>query len=69
MPLHPGTDITKAQSMLLIVSLMHRHNLTDEALKDLLSILNLLHPHMFPTSKYKFYKAFNVEESEVKRLH
>ena len=66
MPEHPGTDITKAQSMLMIVSFMMRHNLTDEALKDLLSILDLLFPSMFPTSKYKFYKAFGVEECEVR---
>lgn len=68
MPIHPGSNITKAQSMLLLVSFMQRHNLTDEALKDLLSILDLLLPSVFPISKYKFYKAFDVEESEVKSL-
>ena len=54
------------QSMLMIVSFMLRHNITDEALKDLLSILDLLFPNMFPTSKYKFYKAFDVEECEIR---
>ena len=56
-----------AQSMLLLVAFLLRHSLTDSALTDLLEMLNLFLPSAFPPSKYKFYKAIQVEDAEVKQ--
>ena len=64
-PIYPGATVTSAQSMLLLVAFLLRHNLTDSSLTDLLEILNLFLPNVFPPSKYKFYKAIQVEDSEV----
>ena len=43
-----------------------KHNMTDAALVDPLDILNLLLPNTFPSSKYKFYKALQLDDSQVR---
>ena len=53
----------------MIVSFLIRHNLADETLKDLLSILNLFLPNAFPTTKYKFYKAIDIRYYNNKHFH
>ena len=65
-PVLPGMTVTKNQSLLLILSYMLRHKLTDAALCDLLLLLNTFFPGVAPTSKYLFYKAFNMEDFEVR---
>ena len=64
-PIYPDADITKAQSLLLILSFLLKHHLSDEVLKDLLGILNVLLPETFPKTKYMFYKAFRTGSSQV----
>lgn len=64
-PVYPGAAITKNQSLLLILSYILRHKLTDVALNDLLLLLNTLFPGIAPTSKYRFYKAFRMDNTEV----
>ncbi|XP_046841889.1 uncharacterized protein LOC124436007 [Xenia sp. Carnegie-2017] len=63
--IYPGALITKSQSVLLLVAFLLKNNLTDAALTDLLDILSLILPSTFPSSKYKFYKAIQVEESQA----
>ena len=62
-PIYPGSNVTKTQSLLIILCFLLRHKLTDVALGDLLLMLNVLLP--IPSSKYKFYKSFKLEQSEV----
>ncbi|XP_013408842.1 uncharacterized protein LOC106172604 isoform X3 [Lingula anatina] len=64
-PLYTGATLSKAQGLLLIVAFILRHNLTDAALNDMLSILGVLLPNAFPATKYKFYKAFCNGETQV----
>ena len=62
-PIYPGSNITKTQSLLLILCFLLRHKLTDVALGDLLLMLNVLVPDTIPGSK--FYKSFKLEQLEV----
>ena len=64
-PIHPGSNVTKTQSLLLILCFLLRHKLTDVALGDLLLMLNVILPDTIPGSKYKFYNSFKLEQSEV----
>lgn len=52
----------------MLVAFLLRHNLTDAALIDLLDMLNLFLPSAFPSSKYKFYKAIQIEDSKVRGI-
>ncbi|XP_034049086.1 uncharacterized protein LOC117530302 isoform X2 [Thalassophryne amazonica] len=61
LPIYPDAPITKSQSLLLIVSYVLRHGLSDSALDDLLSLMNIHCPNSVPTSKYLLYKS--VEDS------
>lgn len=45
---------------------MVRHGLTKEALKDLLLLLNVLLPGSVPVTEYKFFKAFETGNFQVK---
>ena len=57
--------MTRAQIILLLVAFLLKHNLTDAALVDLLGILNVVLPNVFPPSKYKFYKCLQVEDCQA----
>ncbi|XP_034025419.1 uncharacterized protein LOC117509911 [Thalassophryne amazonica] len=61
LPIYPDAPITKSQSLLLIVSYVLRDGLSDSALDDLLSLMNIHCPNSVPTSKYLLYKS--VEDS------
>ena len=54
------------QGLLLLLSCMLRHQLTDVALTDLLLLLNTFFPATFPKTKYMFYKALKMENAEVR---
>ena len=47
---------------------MVRHSLTKEALTDLLLLLNVLLPHAIPATQYKFFKAIETGNVQVKML-
>lgn len=64
-PLYPGGNVTKAESIVLILSFVLRHKLTDVALGDLLSLLNTFFPNVIPATKHKFYKLVKFKQSEV----
>ncbi|XP_028418236.1 uncharacterized protein LOC114543472 [Dendronephthya gigantea] len=64
-PLYAGASVTTKQCLLLILSYMVRHSLTKEALADLLLLLNVLLPHVIPTTLYKFFKAVGAGNIET----
>jgi hypothetical protein len=48
-----------------VMSFVLRHGLSDEALDNLLSLLNLHSPDSVPKSKYLLYKCFGNPQFEV----
>ncbi|XP_077258856.1 uncharacterized protein LOC143895532 isoform X2 [Temnothorax americanus] len=60
-PLYAGASITVAQSMLLILSLVLKHNLTGTAIADIITVINLhcLNEAFQKNSLYKFKKYFS----------
>lgn len=62
MPIYEGTDLTQNQSLLLLMSFVLKYQLTDHALSDLLSIMNLHLPNVIPETKYLFYKKFQHQK-------
>ncbi len=56
-----GADLTSNQSLLLMMSFILKHQLTDDAVNDFLTIMNLHLPNVVPESKYLFYKKFNYQ--------
>ena len=56
--MYPGAPITKAQSLLLLMAYVLRHNLTAVALDHLLQIFNEHFPSLMPTSSYLFHKVY-----------
>lgn len=58
--LYPGSLLTQTSSSLLIKQYSVRHNLTQEALADLLRLLHLHcpSPNLLPASLYSFQKQF-----------
>ena len=64
-PIYPGSNVTTAQCLLLVLTFYIRHHLTNEALDDLLSLLNVILPNSVPNTKYKFFKEFNLHVGTV----
>lgn len=64
--LYTGAPLTVHAALLLIMAFVIRHNLTNAALTDLLTLLNMLllqpnkMPNKMPKSAYKFYKYLNL---------
>ena len=60
-PLYPGATITVKITMILILAFVTRHKLTNEAISDLLYLLNILCPKSTKccSSLYKFKKYFD----------
>ncbi len=59
-PLHEGSSFTVCSSSVLVMKCKMRHNLTQEALADLLQLLNLHcpSPNQCPSSVYLFNKQY-----------
>ncbi len=65
-PLYTGSQLTKAQSFLLILSFVLRHTLTGVALSDLLDLINIHCPENTPsTSKHLFFKEFKPVQGHL----
>jgi len=64
-PLYSGAPVTMYAALLLILAFVLNHNLTNEALADLLSLLNivLVQPNLVPPSVYKFYKHLRITKA------
>ncbi len=58
-PIYKGADLTHNQSLLLLMAFVIKHQLTDQALNDFLTIMNMHLPTVVPETKYLFYKKFN----------
>jgi hypothetical protein len=58
-PIYEGADLTQNQSLLLLMSFVLKHQLTNDALGDFLTIMNMHLPNVVPDTKYLFYKKFN----------
>lgn len=56
--MYPGAQITKGQSLLLLMSYVLRHNLTGIALDHLLQIFNEHFPGLVPATSYLFHKSY-----------
>ncbi len=58
-PIYKDADLTHNQSLLLLMAFVIKHQLTDQALNDFLTIMNMHLPTVVPETKYLFYKKFN----------
>ena len=57
--IYEGAELTHNQSLVLLMSFVLKHKLTDQALGDFLTIMNMHLPNVVPQTKYLFYKKFN----------
>ena len=60
-----GTNINQEQAILMIVVYILRHNLTGEALQDLLSLLTELVPGIASATQIMFYKSFSDIKCQI----
>ena len=60
-PIYNGPPITESQSLLLLMAFLLKHDLTDEALDDFLSVMNAHLPNVVPSTKHLFYKKFHYK--------
>ena len=69
LPLYREAPVSLHATLILILAFLLAHNITKEALADLLTLLNTLLPklHNLPTSPYKFYKSLNIDMLEPVR--
>ena len=67
---YPNARLTNAASLLLIMIFAVTHKLSGEALKDLLTLINMhcLIPNPLIQSLYKFKKYFNMLQHPIKKL-
>lgn len=57
--IYEGAELTHNQSLVLLMSFVLKHKLTDQALGDFLTIINMHLPNVVLETKYLFYKKFN----------
>lgn len=69
--IYPNARLTNAASMLLIMTFSVVHKLSGEALKDLLSLIDMhcLVPHALIQSLYKFKRYFSMLKHPIKKHH
>jgi len=70
-PLYPGARLTEIESTLLLMTFMMKHSLTREALKDLLTIIELhcLTPNLFRPSLNLFNGFFKERAEDTVQKH
>ncbi|XP_062568275.1 uncharacterized protein LOC134230464 [Saccostrea cucullata] len=59
---HKDSTVTRAQSLLMLILFTLKHHLTKVATADLLELLDLHLPNLFPKSTYFIEKFFNVSD-------
>ncbi|XP_029176946.1 uncharacterized protein LOC114945028 [Nylanderia fulva] len=62
-PLYEQSNISKIESELLILNFAIRHNLTDVALEDLITLINCHLPYSVYHTKYIFMKKYDIPAS------
>ena len=67
-PLYPGATITLKVTMILLLTFVVRHNLSNEAISDLLYLIELIcpKPNLCCTTVHKFKKYFSYLVTPVK---
>ena len=60
-----GSALTKFQLLILLLSFVIRHHLSDSGLGDLLKILNLIQLDCVPKTKYRFYANFKTTKETL----
>ncbi|XP_015124328.1 uncharacterized protein LOC107046259 isoform X2 [Diachasma alloeum] len=70
-PLYRGAPLNVGESMLLILTLLLRHNLNYLCLADIMTVINLhcLQQNLKKNSLTKFQKYFSLNENEMKKHH
>lgn len=70
-PLYSGAPLTVNESMLMIMALFVKHNLTKTCLADIINLINLhcIAENLIEYSLYKFKTYFNISLDEVFRKH
>ncbi|KAK7891334.1 hypothetical protein WMY93_023297 [Mugilogobius chulae] len=58
--LYPGASISRAETVVMLMSYLLRHNLTGEALTHLLEMFNIMFPGLVPTSSKRIWKFIYV---------
>lgn len=68
MPLHPGSDVTLAQFIVLVLAFSLRHSLSSTAIEDLLKLLSIILPanSMLPHSLHIFKKLLKHSSDTIK---
>ena len=68
--IYPSARITNAASMILILTFVITHQLSGDALKDLLSLIDIhcLKPHSLIQSLYKFKRYFEFLNNPIKSI-
>jgi len=56
-PIFPDSAITKGQAVIMLLSFIYRHHLTNTAVEDLLDLLALLCPGCLPATKFLLMKG------------
>ena len=64
-PIYENSTITKLQAILLVLTFALRHSLCDQALEDLLALLNIICPGCVPQTKYLVSKIIGDLNHEV----
>ena len=54
--IYEGAKLTHNQSLVLLMSFVLKHKLMDQALGDVLTIMNMHLPNVVPETKYLIYK-------------
>ncbi|XP_041939023.1 uncharacterized protein LOC121700235 [Alosa sapidissima] len=69
-PLHPGSEVTLAQCIVLILAFALRHSLPSKAIEDLLKLLNVILPpiNILPHSLHIFKKCIQDPSDDI-RVH
>lgn len=70
-PIYHNAHITESESMLMILSLMLRHNLNMTAIADIIDVIQLHCPQMDlkKNNLYKFKKFFKIDEDYDTKKH
>ncbi|XP_074100574.1 uncharacterized protein LOC141528425 [Cotesia typhae] len=68
-PLYLGAEITKRESMLVILAMCLKHHLSMTCIDDLIRVIELhcLSRGLIKNSLYKFQKYFNLDKENVKK--
>lgn len=65
-PLYPGSNVSRAQAFLAVMSFIIRHSLTNTCVEDLLELIDLICPNTLPKTRYLLYKNIKLGSEHCK---